>query len=248
MNDNPTYARWPLLLLVSTLTMVVGLSSAAAEDKEKEDFEDTIHVIQKKPVLEQQRLEIAPRFGMSVNDSVYRSFKAGANLNYHISERFYLGGLFEWYDFGSALGGPTKTFRKSFDQTSTAPDAPVINWVGALEGGFVPLYGKFALFNAAILYYDVGVTLGAGYLNSESLARPVASGGFGATGSVVGRLCLSDWMALNLNLRDILFPTKLQAGGGRTKSTIGNIVMVSAGVSLYFPTTFQYSDSEDNKK
>lgn len=235
------------LVLATVLTVLAFAPNAFAEEKEKEEFEDTIHVIQRKPVLEENRFELTPRFGMSVNDSVYRSFKVGTNANFHISERVYIGGLFEWFDFGTALGGPTKTFEKNFDQTSAAPDAPVVNWFGALEGGFKPIYGKFALFNFSILYYDIGATLGVGYVNAESLTLAAPQGTFGATGSIIARLFLNDWMAFDLELRDLLYPAKLSSGA-ETVNTIANIVTVSGGVSFYLPTSFEYETPEQESK
>jgi outer membrane beta-barrel protein len=221
--------------------MLVDVSPAAAQDtEEKKEFDDTVHVVQRKPMLQKNRLEIAPRFGTSLNDPIYRSFKAGANLNFHISERAYIGGLFEWYNFGDALGGRTSAFEKSYDQTSTQADAPVLNWFGGLEGGFKPIYGKFALFNSAIMYYDLGASIGVGYADATSINRPSSSGTFGATASLSGRLFLNDWMAFDLELRDIFYPTKLSSGGQR-QNVLANSVTFSGGVSLYLPTTFEYS-------
>lgn len=172
---------------------------------------------------------------MSVNDAVYRSFKVGANANFHITERLYVGGLFEWFDFGSALGGRTNAFDRTFDSTNTFPDAPVVEYFGALEVGYKPIYGKFSLFDTSILYYDIGATLGGGWVNAGTI-QGAASGGFGGTGSVIGRLFLNDWMAFDLELRDLIFPTSLN-----NQSTIANLVTVSAGMSFYFPTTSEHT-------
>lgn len=234
--------RLPVLLVALLATLVVAPTQASAEQEEKKEFEDTIHVIQKKPVLEKNRLEIQPRFGMSVNDSVYRSFKAGANLNFHISERAYIGGLFEWFDFGGALGGKTKAFDAA-RQLNLAPNAPVVQWFGALEAGFVPIYGKFALFNLSIIYYDFGVSLGVGYANAGSLTvNP--SGTFGVTGSIHGRFFLNDWMAFNLELRDLSYPGN---AAGPDFGGLANVVTTSAGFSFYFPTSFEYSSEQPDK-
>lgn len=235
--------RWSVLTAVFVATSLFALSTAHAEDDEKErkHFEDTIHVIQKKPVLEKNRLEVTPRFGMSINDPIYRSFAVGSNANFHLSERFYIGGLFEWFDFGDAIGGTTKTFDRAVDETRTQADAPVLNWFGALEAGYTPIYGKFTLFNISILYYNIGATLGAGYLDAESLTT-ASAGGFGATGSIVGRLFLNDWMAFDLEVRDHLFQANLQGG---EETPISNIVTAAAGFSFYIPPTFEYSTGSE---
>ncbi len=238
-------ARWSVAVVaaVACLAVEVAPVSAQEDDQEKQEFDDPVHVVQRKPVLKKQRFEFAPRFGTSLNDAIYRSFKVGANANYHITERLHIGGLFEWYDFGGALGGRTGAYEKSYDQTSTEADAPVLNWFGGLEGGFVPIYGKFTLFNSAILHYDIGASLGAGYANVESVNSTSDDGTFGATGSLMARLFLNDWMALDFELRDIFFPATLTTGG-QQHDVLANVVTFSGGVSLYLPTSFEYSEAQ----
>lgn len=241
MSHLARYVCWSFVAATVAVMLVEVSTAAAQETEEKEEFDDTVHVVQRKPMLQKNRLEIAPRFGTSLNDPIYRSFKAGLNLNYHFSERAYLGGLFEWYNFGDALGGRTGTFEKAYDQTSTQADAPVLNWFAGLEGGFKPIYGKFALFNSAIMYYDLGASIGVGYADATSINLPTSEGTFGATASLSGRLFINDWMAFDLELRDIFYPAKL-ASGGQNQSTLANSVTVSGGVSLYLPTSFEYSN------
>lgn len=207
----------------------------------KTEFEDTIHVVQRKPVLEKNRVELTPRFGTSLNDAVYRSFKIGSNINYHFSERAYVGGIFEWFDFGDVLGGTTPAFDKAVDETSAAPDAPVIQWLGGIEGGFVPIYGKFSLFNVAIVYYELGASLGATALSARSLSSNIEGITFGGTGSLHGRIFLNDWMALGVEVRDVMFPVTLTGDDGSV-SALGNSVTIAGGMSFYFPTTFSYDD------
>ena len=92
-------------VLGASLMIFVLAAPEAQAQQVRRKFKDKIHVVQKKPVLQKKRLEIAPRFGLSFNDPLYRSFKVGANLNYHIKERVFLGATVDWYNFGGALGG-----------------------------------------------------------------------------------------------------------------------------------------------
>lgn len=226
--------------VAAVVCVALSVTTVAAQD----DGEDTepVHVVQKKPVLQGQRLEFAPRFGMSVNDSVYRSVKVGGNLNYHFVERAYIGATFDWYDFNEAIGGRTDIYETTTSLTNTAPDAPVLNYFGALEGGFIPVSGKFSLFNAAILYFDLGFSLGAGYANAESIAISEAEGTWGLTGSVFGRLYFNDWLGLNVEVRDVLYPGRVSAGGGDIQDTIVNNVSLAVGLSIYLPPSFEYSN------
>ncbi len=224
------------------LTCMIGWSvpDASAQQVRKK-FKDKIRVVQPKPVLQKKRLEIAPRFGVSFNDPLYRSVKVGANLNFHISERFWVGGLFEWYDFGTALGGPTDTFAQIQSETNTAPDTPSLNWVGGLEVGFTPIFGKFALFNRQLGYYDLGVSLGGVYASSKSIQLPADQQGAGATIAAYNHIFLSEWVSLNFEIRDVIYFSTLQ---GQADSALSHAVCASVGFGLYFPRGFERSEPE----
>lgn len=224
-------------LLIGVLVLIAA-QPVLAQEATRQEFDDTIHVIQRKPVLQKGRFDFVPRFGVSVNDSLYRHYKLGVNGNYHFAESVYLGGLFEWYNFGDALGGPTDAYEESANETNTTADAAVINWLGGLELGYKPIVGKFAFADSFIVYYDVGVTAGGAFINAESVALSAASGKIGGTVSAVSRVFFNDWFALNLEVRDVIFSADLRGEQG----ALTNVVTVAAGASLYLPTTFEYSE------
>lgn len=232
--------RASLTWLVAIL-MLAFAAPALANDTDKEDFKDTIHVVQRKPVLQKSRFDLTPRFGMSVNDSMYRHFKVGANANYHFTESLYLGAIFDWYNFGDTLGGPTAAFKASQNATGSVSDAAVVNWSGGLEIGYVPIVGKFAFAESFIIYYDVGISLGAEYLDSQSIALPSSVGSPGGTVALTTRIFFNDWLALNLEVRDLIFSADLKGQQG----AITNLVTVAAGLSFYLPTSFEYSQPGD---
>jgi outer membrane beta-barrel protein len=234
---------WTRIAIVMAvgLTLTVGAQPASAQES-RQQFSDTIHVVQRKPVLQKGRFDLVPRFGMSINDSMYRSFKIGVNGNYHVSERLYVGGLFEWYNFGGILGGPTSNFKDVNTQTRTTADASYLNWAGGLEVGFVPLAGKFALFNRAILFYDLAITAGGVYADASTIALPASQSGVGGTLSVTNRIFFNRWMAANFEVRDVLYTARLR---GQQDKSLAHSVTASVGLSMYFPTTFRYSDEDD---
>ncbi|QDG54346.1 outer membrane beta-barrel domain-containing protein [Persicimonas caeni] len=227
-----------LVSLLIGLLVVIAAQPALAQETTRQEFDDTIHVIQRKPVLQKGRFDLVPRFGVSVNDSLYRHYKVGVNGNYHFSESVYLGGLFEWYNFGDALGGPTDAFNETANETRTNADVAVLNWVGGLELGYKPIVGKFALADSFIIFYDVGLTAGGVGIDAESLALSSGDVTFGGTVSAVSRIFLNDWMAVNLEVRDVIYSADLRGAPG----SLTNIVTVAGGLSLYLPTTFEYSD------
>ena len=233
-----TRAAFPWLIAILICAFA---TPAIAADTDKEDFEDTIHVVQRKPVLQKGRFDLAPRFGMSVNDSMYRHFKVGVNGNYHFTESLYLGGIFDWYDFGDTLGGPSASFKASQTATGSVSDAAVVNWSGGLELGYVPIVGKFAFAESFIIYYDMGISIGGEYIDSQSIALPASSGGAGGTIALTTRVFFNDWLALNVEVRDLIFQADLKGQQG----ALINLLTVSAGLSFYLPTSFEYSDSGD---
>ncbi len=227
------------LAVVATMVPTVAFAQDdAPKEQVKRKFKDKVHVVQPKPVLQKMRFELAPRLGMTLNDSVTRNYKVGVNANFHILESLYVGGLFEWYDFGGALGGPTDIYQQVQNQTGTVVESAVLNWFGGLELGFVPFWGKFAIFNSNIAFYDFAITVGGGAVNSESLSLPAPGTGGGGTVALSGRIFLNKWIALNLEVRDIIFIANLAPGG----NSLTNVVSAGFGASFFLPTTFEYSE------
>lgn len=204
----------------------------------KRNFKDKIHVVQPKPVLQKGRFEFAPRLGMTVNDSVVRNYRVGLNANFHLLEPLYIGLTGDWYNFGGALGGPTNVFEQVQNQTGTVPESAVVNWFGGLELGFVPFWGKFSIFNRSIAFYDFAVTVGGGAINAESLAIPSAYTTGAGTVSLSGRIFLNKWIALSLEVRDLIFLATLDGASG----ALTNVASVGLGMSFFLPTNFEYSE------
>jgi outer membrane beta-barrel protein len=227
--------------LLVLFALLLALPAAAQQRSNKQG--DTIHVVQRRPVLQKGRLDIAPRFGMSINDSIHRSFKVGVNGNYHFSERLYVGGLFEWYNFGTVLGGPTTLYRDVNAESRTAADSAVLKYVAGAELGFAPLVGKFALFNRGILFYDVSLTAGGVWTDSASIALPSSISGPGGTVSLNSRVFLNRWMAVNFEVRDVLFMARLR---GLADETLTHVVTASLGLNFYIPGSFEYKDAAED--
>lgn len=217
---------------------LVAPATATAEQQIRKKFKDQIHVVQPKPVLQKKRFELVTRFGLTLNDSIQRRFKAGVNANFHIAEPFYIGGIFEWYDFGNALGGETDSYKELRAQTGAKADSPTLNYYGGLELGFVPLWGKFSLFNSSIVFYDVAVTAGGLYIDSQSLLLKTPKGTAGGTVSLTARVFLNKWIALNTEIRDVIYLADLKGADG----TFANVVSFGLGFSFYLPTAFEYTE------
>lgn len=225
--------------LVMALAMTATLGASAFAQGTAEDYGDSVHVIQPKPVLQQGRFALTPRAGLTINDSLYRNFMIGANANFHLGERLYLGGLFQWYEFGETIDGTTQAFDEVHTATGANADAPYLNWTVGAEVGAMPLYGKFALFNRRIVYYDVAVSAGAAFVESESVRGSGADHGPAGTISLSTRFFLNDWMAVSAELRDVIYLGSVMNEG----DVLSHSVTAGLGISLYLPTSFDYSEA-----
>lgn len=225
------------VLTVLGATMATGWAQEG--DRTQADYSDTIHVIQPKPVLQKKRFSLSPRIGMTVNDAVYRNFMVGASANYHLTERLYLGGLFQWFNFGEILGGPTQVYRDVNSQTQGLVDAPYLNWAAGAELGFVPLFGKFALFNRTVIFYDVSLSAGATFADASTVSNPTSQSGVGGTAALTSRFFVNRWMALNVEVRDVLYFARVRNVADKAMS---HSVTLGLGVSFYFPLDFEYSN------
>ena len=240
-------AKLRTLALLGALSAFCAVTAtapeASAQDGAKKQtlkrkFKDKIHVVQPKPVLQKMRFELAPRIGMTANDAVVRNYRVGLNANFHIIEPLYIGLTADLYDFGGALGGETNVFEQVQNQTGTLPEAAVLNWFAGAEIAYVPIFGKFSIFNRAIAYYDVAIALGGGAINAESLSLPSAYVTGGGSIAVQSRFFFSKWIALNLEFRDVIFLAELEGASG----AFTNIASVGLGVSFFLPTKFKYSE------
>lgn len=221
---------------------LVTIAAPAQAQQVRKKFKDKIHVVQRKPVLQKKRFELAPRFGASFNDPLYQSFRVGTNANFHITERLFIGGVFDWYNFGGRLGGVTDTYQRVQDETNTLPETPFLNWAGALEVGFAPIIGKFALFNSRLGFYDLGVTVGGGYSNYSTIRDRSGKASPVVTASAFNHIFLNEWVSLNFEVRDTIYFAELRGVEG---TSLSHSVTAAVGFGLFFPKKFTYAGDAD---
>jgi len=199
---------------------------------------DKIEVVQRKPFLRRGRVELVPKFGSTVNDSLIRQFEVGGSLAYHINEFVWAGANFGWFDLGD-LGGVTDDYNIVLEKTSSAPDLVEMKWYAGADVGIVPIYGKFALFNAGIIYYDVSVFAGGGYATHVTGQTNGEAGAPAGSVGLMPRIFLGDWLALTAEIRDTVFFADVLGG-----SSLTQIVTFSGGVSIFVPFTYEYTTAQ----
>lgn len=232
-----------LFCVVAALVLAgatLGVAPPANAQDDPEDFGDTIHVVQPKPVLQQGRVNLTPQAGMTINDPLYRGYTFGGRGSFHLTERFHLGALFQWHD-RHLLGGDTQTYRDVAGETQTAVDATFLRWGTVGEVGFSPLFGKYSLFNRGIIFYNVSVTAGGGWVSSASLGAPGANrGGPAGTVSLGAQFFFNDWMGFDVEIRDVIYQGRIQGAG----DVLSHSVTLGVGVNFLFPQSFEYEEAE----
>lgn len=205
---------------------VIDTEAAAAKvARERKEELDLIRVIQRRPFLRRQRLEVSPLLGTNINDPLVQSFVTGGNLNYHITEVMAVG-LFGGY----ALGSETDLYDKVIEDYELFPEVSQVQWFAGVHFQYVPIYGKFALFNSWIIPWDIYTVLGAGWTRTQLDGHPTLTAGVGQ------RFFMNRWFSLDLELRDYVYNEDYPSG-----SELVNNLVFAAGVGFFLPPDFEYT-------
>jgi outer membrane beta-barrel protein len=226
---------------------------------EKEEVgKHPIWAVQQVYVLRARRFDFQPTFGFSLNDPYEQHQSINLALSYYITEVLAAGISFNWY------GGLDKDTDLNFSASRATHQVIPINeylWGGQINFTYVPIYGKFAMFKQWILHWDVWLIGGGGFI----FTRPIAvidpdyrtfdyKIKFCFNIGLGGRLFLTRFLAISLELRDYIFPEELESRKSYTNPTdradkkkwvdadykLTNNVMLQLGVTLFLPFTFEY--------
>lgn len=225
-----------------------------------------IVVVQRQRMLKKKRFEIAPQFGLTINDPYVRHYTLGLDLNYWLTNRMAIGLTGTGF-----IGDRTARYDNVRFQEGLLLTANKTLWQGSLNFTYNPFYGKISIFNRALLHWEVATTIGAGATQTQVIPRYEAIHDPFNTitgGGVVGLLARTylpkiDWMSYEAGVRFWVYPDKLEPGrrgpataagepddvtlddAGNAKDAaefkVAFNVTVFLGVSFFFPTSFKYS-------
>jgi outer membrane beta-barrel protein len=245
--------------VMSELAADRGRAEEAAETglpREKEVIEK-IYAVQRMYVLRVGRFELAPAVSSTFNDQYVTHPALGAGLNYWITNVLAVGVNVLWYQ-----GIETESKLNFAVRRSTRLAVPITEYqLGAhLNFTYVPIYGKFEMFNSAIFQWDAYLIGGVGMLRTRPVAQidpAVRTFNFDwrvAFNAGIGlRVFVTKWLSVFGELRDYLYMEKLEnlqvslsARGQEStwidqNSKLTNNVTVALGFSMFFPFTFDYS-------
>jgi len=227
--------------------------------REKEAVEE-IYAVQRMYVLRNGRIELAPSLAFTVNDPYVSHPALSAGLNYWWTNVLAVGANFLWYQGVESESDLNFSVRRS---ARLAVPITEYQLAGHLNFTYVPIYGKFTMFNDAIFQWDSYLIGGVGMMRTRPVAvvdPAVRSFDFDwrvAFNAGIGiRVFLTRYLTVFGELRDYIHLEKLEnldvalgeGPGGREDAatwidqdaTLTNNVAVHLGITLFFPFTFEY--------
>lgn len=204
--------------------------------KKKREFKDKIVVIQRKPFMRRHRAEIAPYFFGSINDSMLLEYGVGLNVNFHALEWLYIGLTGNWQDWRFAsrdANGLSDFYYDSIDATDAIPSLSIVNGYAGLVVGFVPLNGKFSIFNTSVVHWDLSIGIGGAAVSTRGSGDlPITGGGLI---TIEHRMFLLKWLSLNVGVRGLIYYDDIGS-----KSGIFTHWQAGIGVGFWVPPTWTY--------
>lgn len=242
------------------LTTEIGEEQGGAEEslpREREAVEE-IYAVQRMYVIRNGRFELSPSLAFTVNDQYVSHPALGVGLNYWVTNVLAIGANFLWYQGIESESDLNFSVRRSARLA-----VPISQYqLGAnLNFTYVPIYGKFEMFNDAIFQWDSYLVGGVGMVRTRPVAvvdPAVRSFDFDwriAFNAGIGiRVFLTRYLTIFGELRDYIYLEKLEnlevaLGDAREdestwideQATLTNNVAVQMGVTLFFPFTFEYN-------
>jgi outer membrane beta-barrel protein len=216
---------------------------------------EDIRVVERKQFLKGGRLELEPWVGITVNDNLIRHYVFGADLNYYLTDVFWIG--LEGQYFIKELTDEEELLGSGYNQ---APSLNQYLYGGALNFGYVPVYGKFAFLNRSIISWEIWASAGIGVTFTKVIPRDPANNSLAfkntdltANVGLGSQFFLLDWLSINFAIRDYIMPDKFEplpdnttmyptaaAAKAAGQSELVNNIVFSVGVGFYLPTKFQY--------
>ncbi len=250
---------------------LAGEEFSTGEREETLNIEETveeIYAVQRIYALRLGRVELAPSIGFSMNDPYVSRMGVGLSLNYWWTNVLAIGANLLWYDLGTG-GSSDLSF---YVARATRLAVPYTEWqFGAnLNFTYVPLYGKFTMFNEFIFQWDAYVVGGVGVMRTKPVpiidpdARSFDFNNNVSFNAGLGiRVFLSRFLTVFGELRDYVYFERLENldvpvveerrfcrgaedtadcrdGWYASSRTITNNVMVQVGITMYFPFSFEY--------
>lgn len=149
--------------------------------------ETTVRIVQNRTIQKKYRFELAPEFsGVFGGDTYSRTKSIGLNVNFHLNYNWSIGAKYNTSfnsltpegealmdqaiaDYNANPQDPTASFPEINYQKSEA--LALVNWY--------PIYGKFSMFDAAVVHFDFYLLGGYGQMQLSKSSSPTYTAGTG---------------------------------------------------------------------
>ncbi len=211
-----------------------------------------ILVVVRKPFLKTGRTELDPFVATTMNDNMITHRTIGGELAYYLTDVLAVGVEGQYY---------THSFNETYDlvarQARRLPTLNEYKWSAALNFHYVPIYGKFAVFDRHLITWESFFTAGIGAGQSEVIPRDPKYPGF--TNMLIQpnvgismRFFLAKWLTINVGVRDYMFVDKFEpldrtmyptasSAADHADSQFINNIMFQVGVGFWVPPSFEYT-------
>ncbi|MFT7622060.1 MAG: outer membrane beta-barrel protein [Myxococcota bacterium] len=226
------------------LALVVPLTMALPAAADRTDLTKSPPIRSVKP-LRDGRHHITPTVGFTFNDAYKRNLSAGLSYRYYFNNWFGLGvdvmGTYLALDTGLTTQVDAKLSAPGVSGRPSTANLSVLAHVGAT---FVPLYGKMMLVGKVPVSYDVHFIVGAGYAGYAGEGDITSGGSFSPVVGIGTRWFFSEWIALQVDVRDYIVVDMPIAAPANVLDPPGSVeqnFMVTVGVSFFFPPDLETS-------
>ncbi|OFZ31269.1 MAG: hypothetical protein A2622_01360 [Bdellovibrionales bacterium RIFCSPHIGHO2_01_FULL_40_29] len=136
------------------------------EDKYWSSKDDDYGVIQNRTFAKTGRIYGSAVYGPLINDPFAKGRAAGAMIGYYLNEDF--GVEFSYLSYSTSKNDTVAEYESLQNPAfMVSPNYNLVKATKALSLTYTPFYAKMAFMNKAIMYFDMGFTLGAGLTDYE---------------------------------------------------------------------------------
>ncbi|MBC7742838.1 MAG: outer membrane beta-barrel domain-containing protein [Bdellovibrionaceae bacterium] len=224
------------------------------EDKYWSAKDDEYSVIQNRTFAKAGKFYLSGVYGPLINDPFAKSRAFGGMLGYYITEDF--GVELSYLNYNSTRNDTVVEYERTaatVTSTGIAPDYNLVKSAMAASVTYTPFYAKMAFMNKAILYFDMGFTLGAGITNYE--VQKISKDGSGNKSNaaemksaphfeigVMQQLFINQYLAFRLDIKNSFYSQKSQryeignnaAESSRPETTkSANDTTITFGITLF---------------
>jgi outer membrane beta-barrel protein len=223
--------------MLRALVLVAFLGPAVA-DAQKTNLRDAPPI---RTPLEwrNDRHQLTPLFGFSLNDVYTRSLSLGLTYRYYPANWVGIGvDVFGTYVvLDSALTESIKAELDATDRGVPSTAAPGI--IADVAATFIPLYGKMMWFGTLPVAYDFQIDVGLGMIRTRTTGELDPQTVFAPMWGIGARLFFNDFIAVELGMKDYIAEFAQIAAPGDTSGEVAwrQNFMFTFGVSFFLPPT-----------